>query len=323
MSGTLYVPLKADYFEDPKIIHAGEAAELLFVHILAYCSRTFTDGFIDDAQMTRLGLKRVEKRAATLAQLALITRVDDSNSHGYRVTSWLKHNKSVKATAKARERESMKGKEGNHLRWHVQQRIVVADCEWCESCDSKPKDDRDPDRVPDESESGDPKGPDSIETETPSASATSTAADPTSADSSQEDDPRLSVVVGLLARRATERATQVGDRARYEKGALKKITEERGEAIRHLLEIRPSATADTIVDLLEHSAAPTTRRRDPNANRKAIERVVSELAEGGLFGEEELVDGSAFVPLELAAPLPPDLAARARRQEDECEQVAS
>jgi hypothetical protein len=182
MSGTLYVPLKADFYEDPKIIRAGEAAELLYVHMLAYCSRTFTDGFIDDAQLARLGLKRVEKRAATLAQHALISRVDDSNSHGYRVTAWLKHNPSVKEIAKAHEQESTAGKRGNHLRWHVQQGLVVEGCPWCKSCDSIPESDRVPDRGPDGSESGAPNRPESQDTETDTASssatATATAPDP-------------------------------------------------------------------------------------------------------------------------------------------------
>ena len=61
MSGNSYVPLKSDFYDDPKIIRAGEAAELLYVHMLAYSSRTFTDGFIDDAQMTTLGTERIRE----------------------------------------------------------------------------------------------------------------------------------------------------------------------------------------------------------------------------------------------------------------------
>ena len=215
------------------------------------------------------------------------------------------------------------GKRGNHLRWHVQQGIVVAGCEWCESCDSKPKDDR----VPDESVSGDPIGPDSIETETTSASASETtsasssptAAGPISTDHSQVDDPRFDVVVELLAERATNKAGKIGTtRERYKKGVVTNTIAERSDTIRHLLAVRPSATAETIVDLVEHEAAAVRpARRDPNANHRNIDRVVDELV------AEELIGGSPFVPPELAAPLPPDLAARARHQEDELEAVAS
>ncbi len=191
MSGTLYVPLKADYYEDPKIIRAGEQAELLYVHMLAYCSRTFSDGFVDDTQMTRLGLKRVEKRAATLAQLALITRVDDADDHGYRVTSWLKHNASVAEIAKARESESHAGKRGNHLRWHVQKNVKIPGCEWCnEDSEGDRVPNRGPDAKPDDDLSGDPIAPISLDTDTDtdtttvlasaSSSATATPPDPVS-----------------------------------------------------------------------------------------------------------------------------------------------
>jgi hypothetical protein len=55
MSGGLYVKLQADYSDDPKIIRAGEAAEVLYVRMLCFCARTLSDGLVDDAQMTRLG----------------------------------------------------------------------------------------------------------------------------------------------------------------------------------------------------------------------------------------------------------------------------
>jgi hypothetical protein len=318
------VPLKADFYEDPKIIHAGEAAELLYVHMLAYCSRTFTDGFIDDAQMTRLGLKRVEKRAATLAQHALISRVDDGNSHGYRVTAWLKHNPSVKEIAKAHEHESTAGKRGNHLRWHVQQDIVVEGCPWCKSPDSMSESHRVPDRVPDGSESGDPIEPESQDTETASttASATTTAPDPIPANDSQEDDPRFDVVCRLLAKRAADKAGKIGTtRARYEKGALRNTVAERGDEIRTLLRDRPSASAEQIVDLLERGNGYHVTRRDPEANRKKIDAAGEDDDVVGMFDEVPEPVRASWV--ENPAPLPPELLARARHEEDELVEVAS
>ena len=175
-----------------------------------------------------------------------------------------------------------------------------------------------PDRVPDGSESGDPNRPESLDTATDSASSspTTTTADPIPAIDSQEDDPRLDVVVGLLAKRATDKAGNVKNRARYEKGAVKKITEERGDAIRHLLDLRPSASAERIVDLLEHNTAPAPLgARDPNANRKKIDRKVDECVELGVFDGIPEPVREAWV--DHPAPLPPELMARARHQEDE------
>jgi hypothetical protein len=101
-------------------------------------------------------------------------------------------------------------------------------------------------------------------------------------------------------------------------GALKTITAERGDTIRDLLAARPSARAETIVDLVEHSDATVHLvRRDPNANAHRIDRVVDEIVEAGLISD------SADVPPELAAPLPPELLARARHQEDEQERAVS
>jgi hypothetical protein len=168
---------------------------------------------------------------------------------------------------------------------------------------------------------------------------------------SQEDDPRLVAVVGLLAKRETANASGVRNPGGYEHDARKRIQTERGNEIRALLRDRPSASVETIVDLLERDrgyhvtvngavvppagTATLTQppdkprsnnqspwsRRDPDHNRKMIESVGAEIAELGMSYEIPEPVRDAWV--ENPAPLPPELLARARHEEDELVEVAS
>lgn len=114
-----YVGLSANYADDEKIMEAGEDAELLYIRMLAYCARTpMTEGWISDAVLqSRLGItartayddsgKRTGNvpgtdplsRAETLLEVGLIQGEDT----GYRVTSWLRWNRSIEEMGKTRE----------------------------------------------------------------------------------------------------------------------------------------------------------------------------------------------------------------------------
>ena len=95
-----YAPLSARYYQDDAVALAGPMAELLYVRGLAFCASQLSDGFISDVQLTRfvgVGIPAVRKHAGQLAAVGLWDRVDDDlmgNSCGYRVRSWLKHNRS-------------------------------------------------------------------------------------------------------------------------------------------------------------------------------------------------------------------------------------
>lgn len=87
-----YVPLSAHYADDEKIMAAGEAAELMYVRLLAYAARTpRTEGWISKpVAMTRLGFLDPEKRLETLLETGLIAE----ESGGYRLVAWLRWNRS-------------------------------------------------------------------------------------------------------------------------------------------------------------------------------------------------------------------------------------
>ena len=110
-----YAPLYANYADDERIMAVGEDAELLYVRMLAYAARTpRTEGWIADAVIqSRLGiLPRYDEsgmvagtdagsRAGRLADSGLITRIND----GYRITSWLKWNRSVEEMDREQRRD--------------------------------------------------------------------------------------------------------------------------------------------------------------------------------------------------------------------------
>lgn len=113
----IYAPLHAHYFDDTAIMEAGEDAELLYVRMLAYASRQMElEGYLSDRVITsRLGIMpRMEddgtgivpgtdagSRAGTLAGVGLLTRTGS----GYRISGWLKWNKSAEEMDKERKRD--------------------------------------------------------------------------------------------------------------------------------------------------------------------------------------------------------------------------
>ena len=125
MGSNLYVKLDASYDDDPKILTAGEKAELLYVRGLCLAKRILSDGFIADVHLPRFGLSSVQARAKKLVEVGLWARDDDAG--GYWIVSWLKHNTSKDEVEAIREG----GARGNHTRWHVREGKPSGECEYC------------------------------------------------------------------------------------------------------------------------------------------------------------------------------------------------
>lgn len=97
-----YAPLATHYYDDPKIIEAGEEAEVLYTRMLAYASgQPEAEGVIPDAVVRfRLGLdieatgkgtgKGTGNRIERLEHAGLVEREGDS----WRIVAWLKWNRS-------------------------------------------------------------------------------------------------------------------------------------------------------------------------------------------------------------------------------------
>ena len=319
MSGGLYVKLQADYSDDPKIIRAGEAAEVLYVRMLCFCARTLSDGLVDDAQMTRLALRQLPKRVARLLEQHLIERLEG----GYKIVSWHKHNRSAASIAEERDKKSSGSNHANHLRWHVQMGRFVAACVWCQA-------DRQPPSGP--SDKGSDKGSDiGSDTQSPWDSI-----DPTT-------DPDLALAPDLAPTSATPRDSRFTECAQliaaemsllpdivnpagWRKWKVRELLgdkpkdgdSEDGRAIGAWFEAHPEATAeDGKVAYIANRMVGTVnyKRGDPSSNgtRPASPDNPAQLAQQKLAKEtdrDRIVKALATVsdPLDIAA-LEADLAA--------------
>lgn len=125
----LHVQLDVEYASDDKLIEAGPLAELLYVRSLCFAKRTLKDGKITHGQLTAvaIGIPSPVKQARRLVDVGAWTATSD----GYRITNWLKRNKSaaqVRAEADRRSRDSIAK---NHKRWHVDEHKLNPTCPLC------------------------------------------------------------------------------------------------------------------------------------------------------------------------------------------------
>lgn len=113
-----YAPLSARYYQDDAVALAGPMAELLYVRGLAFCASQLSDGFISDVQLTRfvaVGIGSPKRHATRLCEVGLWERAEDDllgNGCGYRVVSWLKHNRS-RAEIEEKQRKDAERKAGD------------------------------------------------------------------------------------------------------------------------------------------------------------------------------------------------------------------
>jgi hypothetical protein len=122
---TPFVPLDADYFDNPKVIAVGEKGEILYVRGLAKAKMLLTDGVLLDAHLDRLGLSGVQARAKKLVGAGLWERTEG----GYRIVGWLERNLPADAVVADMEAKRDAGILGNHTRWHKER--VDPKCPHC------------------------------------------------------------------------------------------------------------------------------------------------------------------------------------------------
>lgn len=112
-----YAPLSARYYQDDAVAMAGPMAELLYVRALAFCASQLSDGFVSDVQLTKfvgVGIPSIRRHADELVEVGLWERMEHDllgNGCGYRVVSWLKHNRS-KAEIEEKQRKDAERKAG-------------------------------------------------------------------------------------------------------------------------------------------------------------------------------------------------------------------
>lgn len=107
-SRRLYVPLDVGFFDDGRIVRAGEKAAFLYLKILALVKMREADGIVEPEQLARLHIRDWKKRLVSLCDEGLIVEMEDGN---YLVPSWSKWNElsHQRAERLARDRDRKRG----------------------------------------------------------------------------------------------------------------------------------------------------------------------------------------------------------------------
>lgn len=106
----IYVPLDSNFFDDDKVIAAGEQATYLFINMLTKAKQLDVDGVLSRAQIERLAVKGWQRRLTTLVDVGL---VEETVPGAYALCSWLKWNESREQREERlkadRDRKNQKG----------------------------------------------------------------------------------------------------------------------------------------------------------------------------------------------------------------------
>lgn len=89
----LYVPLTVTFFEDDRIIEAGDGPSLLYLAMCLRCKAIGTDGRLRETQMARLNRPRWRAELKVLAALELL--IWDEVTDEWCVRAWFGHNDST------------------------------------------------------------------------------------------------------------------------------------------------------------------------------------------------------------------------------------
>lgn len=114
-----WVKLSTTYYNDPAIMRAGEAAEVLFTRALGYCGEQETEGFVPTEMLLRLTPSKAPARAAALVREGLWAEVPG----GWQFIAWQKHQTSTDQLAASRE--SNRRRQAAHRARHNPRRNAV------------------------------------------------------------------------------------------------------------------------------------------------------------------------------------------------------
>lgn len=106
-----YVPLDVNFFDDDKIVEAGEAAGWLYLNIMTKAKQLDSDGLLTRAQIERLGVRGWQRR---LARLLEVDAIEETTPGVYVIPGWLTWNESKAARADRlrADRERKNGRNG-------------------------------------------------------------------------------------------------------------------------------------------------------------------------------------------------------------------
>ena len=117
--------------EKDSIITLSDSAFRLLVEAICYCGRGETDGLIPKAIVGRIASKKTAP-----AELVDRGHLVEDDPETWRLPDYLRWNRAAAEITSFRRSKSESGAKGAHMRWHVPNRKLVADCPLCQADDA-------------------------------------------------------------------------------------------------------------------------------------------------------------------------------------------
>lgn len=110
-SARLYVPLDASFFDDSKVLDAGERACWLYLNMLCKAKSIDSDGTLTKPQIAKLGITGWQSRLAELVRTELVVELPMSPGT-FAITAWANWNESRADREARRAADRKRKKEG-------------------------------------------------------------------------------------------------------------------------------------------------------------------------------------------------------------------
>lgn len=98
----IYLPLDVEFFDNDRVITAGEKAGWLYIAMCCRSKRLLSDGVLSVQQIDRLHVPAWKQRLAALLEVGLVVPTDDGR---YLILGWLERNMSAEQVDQARARD--------------------------------------------------------------------------------------------------------------------------------------------------------------------------------------------------------------------------
>lgn len=106
---------------------ATKGARALWTTALSWCSAQGNGGHVPADMLAYLDGTKAE--AQNLVSVGLWVTVGD----GWQFHQWEERNPDAESVTARKAAKSTGGKEGAHIRWHVNRGVIAPACEWCQS----------------------------------------------------------------------------------------------------------------------------------------------------------------------------------------------
>lgn len=101
----IYLPLDIEFFDNDRVIRAGEKAGWLYIAMCCRAKRLLSDGILSEQQIDRLHIAGWRKRLDALIDVGLVIPTDDDR---FLILGWLERNMSAEQVEQSRARDRVR-----------------------------------------------------------------------------------------------------------------------------------------------------------------------------------------------------------------------